>query len=252
MLDLTLYNGEADLLALRVATLAGRVRLHAVVEGLETFSGQAKQPGLLREPRLAGVRAQLAYHVPPRLDTPSAWRREAHQRDALAVFLADAPDETLVLVGDVDEIPDPATLPAGPGDLPQTEWGRLGVCEMSHRAYDPGNVRAEPWRGTVITTAATARRLGPEGVRRLRLRVPVVAGGWHLTHMGGLAALERKIAAFSHQEFNTPAVLAALPGRLAAGIDPFGRDEAYAYDPAASLPAPLDADPDAYPSLWRD
>lgn len=252
MIDLTLYNGEADLLALRVATLAGRVALHGVVEGLETFSGQAKAPGLLREPRLADVRPRLAYHVAPPLATPSAWQREAHQRGALAVFLADAPDETLVLVGDVDEIPDPADLPGGAGDLPATEWGPLGVFAQSHRAYDACNVRAEPWRGTVCTTAAAARRLGPEGVRRLRLRVPVIGGGWHLTHMGGLAVLRRKIAAFSHQEFNRPDVLAALPGRLAAGADPFGRDEVYQYDPEAGLPAPLDADPGAYPSLWRD
>lgn len=253
MIDLTLYNGEADLLALRVATLAGRVALHGVVEGLETFSGQAKAPGLLREPRLADVRPRLAYHVAPPLATPNPWEREAHQRGALAVFLADAPDETLVLVGDVDEIPDPADLPGGPGDLPDTEWGPAGVFAMSHRAYDARNVRTTPWRGTICTTAATARRLGCEGVRRLRLALPVIGGGWHFTHMGSLETLRHKVAAFSHQEYHTPQVLADLARRRAHGLDPFGRaDEIYAVDSAASLPAPLAAGPALYPSLWRD
>lgn len=252
MIDLTLYNGEADLLALRVATLAGRVRLHAVVEGLETFSGRPKAPGLLRKARLASVRPQLAYHIPPPArDVRSPWQREAQQRDALGVFLADAPGDTLVLIGDVDEVPDPADLPAGAGDLPPTEWGPLGVFAQSHRAYDARNVRAELWRGTVVTTAAVARRLGCEGVRRLRLSVPVVGGGWHLTHMGGPERLRAKIAAFSHQEYNRPDVLAALDDRILRGADPFGRDEPYAYDVAARLPAPLEADPAAYPSLWR-
>lgn len=252
MIDLTLYNGEADLLRLRVDTLAGRVALHGVVEGLQTFSGRSKLPTLLRDARLAPLLPRLAYHIPPPIDTPSAWQREAAQRNALAWHLADAPDDALVLVGDVDEIPDPAALPAGPGDLPATEWGPVGAFEQSHRAYDPGNVRAEPWRGTVCTTVAVARRLSVEGVRRLRLAVPVIGGGWHLTHMGGLDRLRAKIVAFSHQEYNTPDVLAALPARLAAGADPFGRDEVYRYDPEASLPPPLDANPDAYPSLWRD
>jgi beta-1,4-mannosyl-glycoprotein beta-1,4-N-acetylglucosaminyltransferase len=243
IVDAVLYNGEADLLRLRIDTLAGVVARFVVVEGAETFSGRRKMPGLLREPSLAPYLTRLVYVVASLLpDAPSAWHREAHQRNAILRGLVGVPDDALVLIGDVDEIPDPSNV-----------GGEQGVYELSHRAYDARNVRQAPWRGTIAATAAEARRLGPEGVRRMRLTLPVIGGGWHFTHMGGVDRLRAKVQAFSHQEYNTPATLQLLEARRRQGVDPFGRgDEVYAFQPDAALPEPLARNPGAYPMLWRD
>lgn len=251
IVDCVLYNGEADLLRLRVDTLAAVVDRHVVVEGAETFSGRRKQPGLLREPSLAPYLTRLVYVVAPLLpDAPSAWHREAHQRNAIVRGLAGVPDEATVLIGDVDEIPGEALI---------ARWAHIGghgailACEHSHRAYDARNVRDGAWRGTVVATAQTVRQLSPEGVRRRRLVAEGIPGGWHLTHMGAPERLAEKVRAFSHQEYNTPATIELLATRRAQGVDPFGRsDEVYAWQPDADLPAPLARNPAAYPMLWRE
>lgn len=248
VIDCVLYNGEADLLRLRMDTLADMVDRHVVIEGAETFSGRPKTPGLLREPSLQPYLSRITYRVAPLLpDAPTAWHREAHQRNSILLALGDVPDNAVVLIGDVDEIPDPELVTAG-----RTAFD-LGVYTLSHRAYDARNVRAGLWHGTIEATARTVRRLTPEGVRRRRMQALAVGGGWHFTHMGDVERLRAKVQAFSHQEFNTPATLDLLETRRAQGLDPFGRnDEVYAWQPAAPLPAPLVANPTAYPMLWTD
>lgn len=254
MIDLVLYSGEADLLALRLATLAPYVSSHGVVEALETFSGIAKRATLAHEVRFADHRSRIRCLTPSPRPFPSPWEREAYHRNCLEQLLADLPPPTLVLIGDVDELPNPADLSTTAERLPETAWGPMAVFEQSHRAYDARNVRRRPWRGTIITTAEAIRRLGAENVRALRRApIPIAGGGWHLTHMGGLERLKAKIAAFSHQEYNTPDHLDALGERMALGKDPFGRnDEGYDWIEDASLPVPLAMDPDAFPTLWRD
>lgn len=253
IIDAVLYNGEADLLRLRLDTLDRVIDRCIVVEGLETFSGQRKPATLLREPALASYLDQIVYVVAPLLsDAPSAWHREAWQRNQIVRGLAGVPDSATVLVGDVDEIPHGEALVA--------VWAHAGghgiirTCAQSHRAYDARNVRQGAWRGTCVATAQTVRQLSPEGVRRRRIEAEVIMpGGWHFTHMGSAERLAEKVRAFSHQEFHTPNVLAQLAARRARGVDPFGRpDEIYAWQPDAPLPAPLAAHPAHYPMLWRD
>lgn len=252
IIDCVLYNGEADLLRLRMDTLADMVDCHVVIEGAETFSGQLKTPSLLREAALISYLSRITYRVAPLLpEAPTPWAREAHQRNAILGALGDVPDEATVLIGDVDELPDPATLIA--------RWAHIGghglilVAEQSHRAYDARNVREGLWRGTCVATAQTVRQLTPEGVRRRRMQALAVAGGWHFTYMGSVERLQAKVRGFSHQEYNTPATLQLLEARRRQGVDPFGRaEEIYHYEPDAALPAPLAANPAAYPMLWRD
>ena len=250
IVDCVLYNGEADLLRLRMDTLAGVVDLTVVVEGAETFSGLRKQPGLLREPSLTRYLTRIVYVIAPLYpDAPTAWHREAHQRNQIVRGLVGVADSALVLVGDVDEIPHPGGI--GALDL----RGRDVVAfAQSHRAYDARNVRRGAWRGTCAALAGTVRRLTPEGVRRRRMEAEVITpGGWHLTHMGSPERLAAKVKAFSHQEYHTPATLDLLATRRAQGVDPFGRaDEVYQWEPDAALPAPLARAPGAYPMLWRE
>jgi hypothetical protein len=81
----------------------------------------------------------------------------------------------------------------------------------------------------------------------------MLGGGWHFTHMGGLARLQRKLDAFSHQELNTPDQRSQLPRRIAEGVDPFGRQaERYCWCQGADRPRPLMNHPAMFPSLWRD
>lgn len=249
LVDCFTFAGEFDMLRLRLETLTPWVDRFVLVESGETFSGKPKTFYYLK-------RAKEFDHYPivylslSRLRGDSAWDREAYQREAMIYGLRDLPTTMRVMIGDVDEIPRPEAIPE---KIPVGQYGDMASFEQSMRVYDVRNVRVnKPWYGTVITSVESVIWFGPEGVRKRRVDVPHIAnGGWHLTHMGGIEALRNKLAAFSHQELNTPEILAGLGRQRAALADPFGReDEVYSWNEHADRPRPLIERPEDFPAVW--
>lgn len=72
---------------------------------------------------------------------------------------------------------------------------------------------------TVITTVGAITT--PAEMRHADM--PVVHAGWHLSYMGGPAAIDRKLGSFSHAEMDTPNLRnqAMLAGAIAAGRVPW-------------------------------
>lgn len=244
--DAFLYNGEIEVLTLRLATLGGVVDRFIVAEATRTFRGDPKPL------HYAAVKAHFAAwggrirHVildrePAGLAAPFA--REAWQRDGLARGFDGLPDDCGLLIGDVDEIPDPAALPA------------LGARRAFRQAlyyYDARTIcTSGRWFGTVATTVGDARRTGCEGLRRLRDAVPAIDAGWHFSHTGGVDAVRAKLGAFSHVEHDTPETHAAIADRMAQAHDLFDR-AAFAFQRGAladDLPRPLCETPGRWPGL---
>jgi beta-1,4-mannosyl-glycoprotein beta-1,4-N-acetylglucosaminyltransferase len=246
--DCFLYNGEIEVLTLRLATLDSVVDRFVLVESVKTFSGREKPL------HFASVKAHFAAwgdrlrHIvldsePLGLD--GYFAREGWQRHQLARGLRDIGDDAQVLIGDVDEIPDPSLLP------------RASDMRAFHQAlyyYDARTLcTSRRWLGTVVTSAKEARATGCEMVRRQRDSIPVIAGGWHFSHTGGVRAIGDKLRAGSHTEMDTEAHHAAIADNMATARDLFGREE-FVWERAAlrdDLPAPLRADPARWPGLAR-
>lgn len=209
--DCVLFNDELDLLLVRLRLLAGVVDHVVIVEGTTTFSGRAK-PLTFTQAGLDLSWFPGAVHVVA-VDLAGvagdAWDRENIQRAAMGAHLrahADAGD--LLLIGDVDEMPRPAVLRRLADSL--TEPTRLW---MDDALYYANWHQPRPW--TLGSLATRLDGLGHPSVREtLGERLDdedsfveeyVAAAGWHLSFLGGAAAVVRKLEAYSHQELNTQA-----------------------------------------------
>lgn len=222
IVDCFLFNGEFSLLDVRLHELAPIVDNFVLVESTTTFSGQPK--ALSFHEAVSGNRwdkwpqlACVAVLDPPKTNNP--WDRESYQRNSMLRGLHSFPDETVVLISDVDEIPRASSVPLviSPGEVHVFEQD-LYYYTMSLRAEGR-------WRGTRACRLSDLRAWTPQVVR-FAGGIPLHNAGWHFSYLGGAEAIQKKLASFSHQEYNIPEYTssAAITRRVALGLDLFDRE----------------------------
>lgn len=234
--DLFSYNGEEDLLELRLNILDPVVDQFIICEGDETTAGVPK-PRYFEESkeRFAKWLPKIKYHIFSPYTDPALslladtspgvptnmhwWRREFIQKESMRYALTHLKDEDKVFVGDCDEIWDPNIIyPEGRAELQQTVY-----------AYTLNNKSTEYWTGTSLIPyrdikSDTLDNLRAYDERRKHMHAPVIPNaGWHFTNIGGAEFIKRKIQSYAHQEFNTPEMLATIEGRIARNEDYLGR-----------------------------
>lgn len=206
--DCFLYNGEADILELRLHELADVVDRFIIVESCETFTGLEQPldtsvamagPWLYDFPRYVQVAGRCPRHF-------SAWQREAHQRNAIgdALRALNAQPDDIILVSDVDEIPRAESVRLA-ADLIQGGEQRVAFRQDVY-FYHPLCLNLLTWYGT---RATAYRNLGdPQSMRATEYtngsEAIIVEGGWHFSYFMDTAAIQRKLAAYSHTEVNQP------------------------------------------------
>lgn len=244
----TFFN-EVEMLEMRLRYLFDHVDEFLIVEADRRFSGEPK-PFMLHElfssPRFSWAKSkvtikQLTVDVstldlsvrPEQFDKNAAsWKIEAQQRDAIRPTLFGAHD--VLLMGDVDEIPDVGLIAA----LRASPWRRLRlnfwpiVCEQKLLYYNFKSLRGDVWRGTVAMGVISAHVATNQRWRDKRKKLMHWKdGGWHFSYFMTAEQISDKIRSFSHQELNTEAM--RDPKRIQAAIeqgqDLFGRGEAVRY-----------------------
>jgi hypothetical protein len=193
--DCFLYNGESDILKLRLETLAAVVDRIIIVEAVVTFSGQAKK--LTFNPAdWAAHRHKITYIVVS--DTPNSddrWDREYFQRNAILRGLGNCNADDLIIISDVDEIPDPTMLQ-------QRKRGGYR-CQISNYWLD--TVEDSLWVGPVVSYYFMVAIHGPQQIRNNRYNYQRVdPGGWHFTYISPPHKIIEKLQSFSHKEYDTP------------------------------------------------
>lgn len=231
--DCMLYNGEADVLAIRLHELDQLVDQFVIVEATRTFSGLQKAVAFDKtDPRIARFLPRIRHIVVD--DMPigqNAWTCETFQRNAVVRGLTDARPDDLILLSDADEIPRASVVRSMREDRQHDAFG-LGMALY----YFYANYRTTegPEVHSVWAVAATRSCLDATTPDRLRYAVRngsqsarlIADAGWHLSYLGlDDDGIRTKIAAFSHQEYNTPEVLnnINLSASIASGRDLFGR-----------------------------
>lgn len=272
--DCFTYAGESDLLALRLETLSHVVDRFVIAEGTRTFSGMPRALSLDLG-RFAPFRDRITHIVVDDLQArpASAWVNEFRQRNALARGLAGARDDDLLLLSDVDEIPRPESLAQYRPDRYASAvlHQRMYYYALNHEMVESDDVTELPCRRARLTTVGHLRRVyaslqdlriwGSEGRfprlsgrvdRLLRDRLftqQLKDAGWHFSYLMGPEEIVRKLAAFSHQEFNRPqfADPAHLRRVIASGQDLFGRERRFRTLPIdGSFPEPVRLNPERF------
>lgn len=215
--DCCLFNGEMDVLAIRFHELNAVVDHFVIVESTLTFSGLPQEisfnpchPSIA--PFAAKVRHIIVADMP---ETSDPWVREAWQRNAVLRGVPDAAATDLLVLSDVDEIPRSSTIAEMIADSRNEIFGFRLAFYYFYVNYR--NV-AGPEAALTWTIAATRRQMDDVTPNALRYavregRVPARLfdqGGWHFSYLMDEAGIRRKIAAFSHQEFNTQAFLSQI------------------------------------------
>lgn len=205
-----MYNGEADLLEIRLNILDEYVDYFVLAESTQTFSGKEK-PLYYKENigRFAKWGSKIIHQTIDAAYFENPFDMAAYQKDTIreALELSCSPND-IIYYGDVDEIWNPNH---------EMKEGKLKQLAYS---YFLNNRSSEDWQGTNV---CLYKNLYDLNEWRANHNVIVENGGWHFTNMGGYEELVRKIESYDHQEVNIPWVKDGLQARMDANIDFLGR-----------------------------
>lgn len=237
VVDIFTYNGEEDVLELRLNILSDYVDQFIIVEGTETFSGKDKPLYYIEEQdrfkkwwpkinyNIASIYPKdkeilaLAYSSPnvPH-GGPEHWRREFYQKESIKKSLTHLRDEDICFISDVDEIWNPIYLQ-------DRETFPLTKLHQFMYVYCLNNLSTEDWHGTLV---GEYRDIKDECLNHLRTFTPRLGGsyfGWHFSSMGGLGEVRRKLNdSYTSDSYNSPEVQHLLEERYSLNRDYMGRN----------------------------
>ena len=198
LVDTFMFYNELDVLELRLTILDEYVDRFVLVEAEVNHVGGPKELFFQKNKERFAKWLPKIEHVIVRADeAPSdknPWSREKYQRECILRGLEGIPEKSLIMVSDVDEIPDLRVIPYNNLTHPITAvhmW-------MYHYSLDY-LFTGEPWIGTVMTTIEIFKKTGPNSLRDSRWRFPVFKySGWHLSSFGDEKHVLNKMKTFAH------------------------------------------------------
>lgn len=270
----TFFN-ELDLLEFRLRLLSDVVDKFVICESNLTFSGNSKPYNfqdsrdrfkqwedkiiyLPVEQSKEGISFEKVSTYSP---NNGPFLLEYEQRNALLYAAELMEDGDLVLMGDLDEIPDPKAITAlkqsgiiinginNAASFPMLFHYYYMNCQME--GYD------RIWNGTVACFADYFKEAGPQYLRDHRnafIKLPVLAG-YHFSYLGGPDKVKTKIESFAHTEFNRPDITSEhnISNALNNGQDIFRRPGiSYTVVPVETYPEPIRSLMLEYPQFIKD
>ena len=244
----TFFN-EMDLLEIRLNELDQVVDYFVIVESTRTFQKQPKPLYLnIDDKRIVKFKDKIIHVVVddfPNFFThwrvPKTWDYENHQRNAIARGLVNAKPDDIIIVSDVDEIPNVKKVVEhlklnGPVVFQQRFFYYFLNYIITKASPESCIVQKDNlifWRGSVMVKYrdfTTARE-----VRNLRNNISIVQieeGGWHFSYIGGIDAIISKLKSFSHakeakQILNNVDDKERISEVIASGYDLFNRDMSF-------------------------
>ena len=237
VIDCFSFNGELDILELRLNILNNFVDQFVICESDYTFTG-IKKPLYFQEnkQRYEKFLPKIKHFVMASDDfilhrdannSPGVpqdlhwWRREYTQKESMRYALTHLQDDDIVYIGDADEIWNPNNMP------PPGRW----KLEQYVYSYYLNNRSSEWWEGTSVMPYKFIKeytlddlRAHDHHKRRIEKASTYLNKGWHFTNMGGIEFIKRKLASYSHQEFNNLHTIENLENQMYTNKDFIGRD----------------------------
>ncbi len=207
--DCFTYNGEEDILEIRLNILDEYVDKFILCESTQTFSGKPK-------PLYYSENSErfkkwwnkiIVIEVPPK-SFSNAFERAAYQKDCIRKYALKkyCNLEDTIYYGDVDEV-----------WKPQKEEGKLRQLNYS---YYLNNRSSEEWQGTNVFRYKNIKNLN-----EIRADHSVVLndGGWHFTNAMNPDMIRRKLESYDHAEFDTDEIKSQIEKRIENNEDYVGR-----------------------------
>ena len=195
LVDCFIFYNEIDVLKKRLRYLDGVVDKFILVESTVTHRGEEKKLFYDENKKEFEEWSDRIIHIIIR-DNPTdkdPWIRENFQRNCITRGLDEFKDDDIVMVSDVDEIPNRTTLRLPP-DVKMCSYNMIAF------QYNFNYIQElEPWYGTVITTKEVLMQVSPQKMREMRWSIPRYKNaGWHLSSFGDEVFVANKIQNYAH------------------------------------------------------
>jgi len=162
--------------------------------------------------------------------------RDQHQRNALSRGYKNCNDDDLIMISDIDEIPDPIKIK-------EFQIKNKYACFMQKNFQSKINllnISDKYWMGTKIIQKKFIK--SPQWLRNIKTAKPafwkfykprqpqiICDGGWHFSFLKSPKDISKKIKSYSHSEFNKPEFTdeKKIEERIKNRVDIFDRNYKY-------------------------
>jgi beta-1,4-mannosyl-glycoprotein beta-1,4-N-acetylglucosaminyltransferase len=211
LIDCFIFYNEVDMLDYRLNILDSVVDFFVIVESTHTFVGKKKPLYFLENyERFEKFKDKIIHVIVD--DFPfktnvdfsknQQWDNEHFQRNCISRGLnyLKLKNNDVLIVSDLDEIPDPRTL----NKIKLNEIKvTVNSLEMDLYYYNLRAIYSKKWCASkvILYKLYIESKLSFEEIRSLNASI-IKQGGWHLSYFGSVSFIKNKIQNFSHQEFN--------------------------------------------------
>jgi beta-1,4-mannosyl-glycoprotein beta-1,4-N-acetylglucosaminyltransferase len=154
-------------------------------------------------------------------DSQPDYGRDFFQKECVMRPLVDCSDDDIIIISDLDEIPNPEIL---------NNINTLNLTEHIYRfnqnmyCYYLNVLKEKNWFGSRILNYGKLKNLSINEVRGdNKLSVELPNGGWHFSFMGGKEMVRKKITSYSARDLGSSHVINSIESNMENNIDPFFR-----------------------------
>jgi beta-1,4-mannosyl-glycoprotein beta-1,4-N-acetylglucosaminyltransferase len=213
IIDCFILHNELDLLIYRINLLDNIVDYFVIVEATHTFTGKEKKLFFNENKHLFEKFANKIIHIivddlPNKYhninNIDQVWHNEFFQRNAISRginYIKNLEQTDLIIISDLDEIPDPNTLnKIKKGEIVVN----INILEMDLYYYNLNTRFKNKWPLCKIISYKKYSELNAScnDIRNMGCS-KILNGGWHLSYFGDKYFIQNKIQNFSHQELNS-------------------------------------------------
>jgi beta-1,4-mannosyl-glycoprotein beta-1,4-N-acetylglucosaminyltransferase len=243
VVDGFIFYNELELLSYRLKVLNDLVDYFVIVESTHTFVGKEK-PLIFRDN--AAQYAEYSHkiihiivddmpYIHPNINIGAGqqWKNEEWQRNAIAAGFAKVSDplsdSDILMITDLDEIPDPNTIrriKCGDAQASMTDLG-ISILHMDLYYYNLNVKYTEKCDWPKILTYKFYKETNKScnAIRGITNCPRIAEGGWHLSYFGDYEFMKNKTESWSHQELNNSDTtdVANIADRVNRGVDLYNR-----------------------------
>lgn len=238
-----MYFDEDLVLDIRLHTLYKKVDKFIIVEATKTHSGQEKKLNF-KMANFKKFKDKINYIVIDDLPTEvkffkKGWHsnhlRDQFQRNCLERGYKDFADEDLIMISDIDEIPNPKKI----NDFDVNNKYACFLQKNFQSKINLLNISDNLWAGTKICQKKYLK--SPQWLRDIKVKKKpfwkifkreiqlINNGGWHFSFLKKPQSIINKIKSYSHQEYNTNEFtnVENIKNKISKGLDLFDRNIEY-------------------------
>jgi len=243
IIDCFIFYNELDMLKYRLNILNKYVDFFVIVECKYTFSGKEKKLFFeenkeVFEPFNDKIIHVVLNDIPykyPNIDyeKKQQWDNESFNRNGIKIGINRIAnvltDNDIIVLSDVDEIPDPLFLKK----IKDKELIIRGGISLKQDFYyyNLNTKHLSSWYSSKMMTVKGYKILKKsfQDLRDYKFKKTNIVCGWHLSYFGDAEFIKNKIQNFSHQEYNNNSYTNTdyIKEKVSKQIDLYGRNDVF-------------------------